>query len=322
MNRVLAALRSEQARMNPQQFALMAEGPLDEIRRLESQIAAWSGRAEFEDAEADVWLGIEGEDIAWPDAPSSVVASLLSSLRKGVQAAAEWMLRGDLSTRPTSSLKAACDLRISVVRSGSVRLGLRLPTLDAKATATGDVAREALGKFLAAAEWVANPTLADSSHVPVADDGLRRVLLTELKRLAPRPRGAVRSVFLKGRGASLASVVLTREAHARIDSLIDASTRESSEAWIGDLREIDLDNRRFILRNLDLPTGMDRAPFEVPCQFEPELLETALAALDRRVQVRGTRAPGGSRGGAGRLLGIVSLVIIDDGAEPNLTSDG
>ena len=41
MGRALATLRAEVLPLNAQQFALMAEGPLDEIQRLQKQIDAY-----------------------------------------------------------------------------------------------------------------------------------------------------------------------------------------------------------------------------------------------------------------------------------------
>ncbi len=43
MYRAMAALRREVLPVSPSQFALLAEGPLDEIERLEEQINAYTG---------------------------------------------------------------------------------------------------------------------------------------------------------------------------------------------------------------------------------------------------------------------------------------
>lgn len=43
MYRALAALHAEVLPVNARQFALMAEGPVDEIRRLQVQIDAYTG---------------------------------------------------------------------------------------------------------------------------------------------------------------------------------------------------------------------------------------------------------------------------------------
>jgi hypothetical protein len=47
MYRAIAALRREVYPANPQQFALMAEGPLDELARLQELIDTYTGKAEL-----------------------------------------------------------------------------------------------------------------------------------------------------------------------------------------------------------------------------------------------------------------------------------
>ena len=49
MYRALAALRRDVYPINPQQFALLAEGPQDEIERFQQQIDAYTGRTELAD---------------------------------------------------------------------------------------------------------------------------------------------------------------------------------------------------------------------------------------------------------------------------------
>ena len=47
MYRAIAALRREVYPTSPQQFALMAEGPLEELSHLQEQVDAYTGKAEL-----------------------------------------------------------------------------------------------------------------------------------------------------------------------------------------------------------------------------------------------------------------------------------
>ena len=47
MYRAIAALRREVYPTSPQQFALMAEGPLDELARLQELVDTYTGKAEL-----------------------------------------------------------------------------------------------------------------------------------------------------------------------------------------------------------------------------------------------------------------------------------
>ncbi len=43
MYRALGALRRDRAKVSPQQFAILSEGPLDEISRLQQEVSAYAG---------------------------------------------------------------------------------------------------------------------------------------------------------------------------------------------------------------------------------------------------------------------------------------
>ncbi len=62
MYRALAALRAEVLPKNARQFALMAEGPLDEIRHLQTQIDNYAGVAVAEEHDTDVMKVFEKVD--------------------------------------------------------------------------------------------------------------------------------------------------------------------------------------------------------------------------------------------------------------------
>jgi hypothetical protein len=63
----------------------MAEGPIDEIQRLQAQVNAYAGREVAEEHDADVWLRLYGRDIEWPEVPTSALTAVLDAFRKGVR---------------------------------------------------------------------------------------------------------------------------------------------------------------------------------------------------------------------------------------------
>jgi len=54
MYRALAAMRRDVYPINPRQFALLAEGPQEELERLQDQIDAYTGRSELTELLAQV----------------------------------------------------------------------------------------------------------------------------------------------------------------------------------------------------------------------------------------------------------------------------
>lgn len=308
MYRALAALRRDVLPLNPRQFALLAEGPQDEISRFQQAIDAYTGRTTLAELQADVWLCLNGPNMAWPDAPTSVLTAYLDAFRKGVQTIVEYERVGHLATRPTKELKNACDLQVAALMSGSLCIGIRVPEgvqMDLTDAGEPHPVMRALKQFLAVADWIASASPPETLLQLVTDAQKRRVLLNAVKPFVPRPRGQVESVEVRGRTVPAGHVIrLTRQSHQRINSAIDQIAAEQVETHSGDLREIDLDGLSFILRNAE-------DVHEVRCVFEEDLLETAKEALDRRVQVTGNRRVEPGRR-ASAALRVIRLEIVDE----------
>jgi hypothetical protein len=310
MYRALADLRKEVLPVNARNFALMAEGPMDEIRRLEEQIGNFTGRAAAEVNECDVWLRFVGPTLSWPEAPTSIVTAFLDAFRKGVQTVAEFVATGHLTTRPTKELKRACDLQIVAFQAGSLCIGVRVPDeaqLELFDGGDQPLVWRALNRFLHVADWVGSDDTSEVLDHLCPDPHERRVVLNSLKPFVPRPRGDVELVELSGRAIPQSKTIkLTKASHQRINNAIDTLTAERVEEHVGDLREIDLDSLSLIVR----PTEDVR---EVRCTFEEDLLGAAKEGLDRRVRVTGVR-----RMEAGRriapTLRVIRLEILDEEA--------
>jgi hypothetical protein len=154
MYRAMAASRAEVLPVNARRFALMAEGPIDEIRRLQAQIDAYAGQDAAEEHDADVWLRLYGGDIEWPEVLTSVLTAALDAFRKGVQMVAQLISSGQVTTRPRHELKRACDMRVVAFRPGSLRVGFRLPdqpTVEFAANHEKSLGHQALVTYLNAA---------------------------------------------------------------------------------------------------------------------------------------------------------------------------
>jgi len=301
--RGLADLRENVLPADPRLFAVMAEGPLQHIRRIQEEIDEYAGARQARELEADFWVRMAGAEIEWPDAPSSVLASVLDKLRKGVQAVAVYVggRKGRAGGgRPPERLKEACDFAVAGLAHGSLSIGLRLPEPRQIELPFEDrqTAETALADYLAAAEWAAGDHLPRSA-VFDDDDDYRRLVFRELKRLAPTARGAVEQVEFSGRRLQGRAITLTREAAPRIDEILTRTVEEQQETYEGRLREIDLDRRTFILR--------DRGGGDiVRCNFEEELQETVKDLLDQPVRVTGFRHTGASRSAPLLLMSLES----------------
>lgn len=309
LENAVSALKREVLEVNPARFALMAEAPVAEIRQLREQIDEFVGIRSAILQEAELWMRIEGPTINIGDAPTSVVTALLDILRRGVQSVAEFIQRGAVGIRPTASLKEACDLRIVDWLPGSVQVGLRLPEIPTQPDELESPvkqAREALSLYLQAASVVGTTEEPADMVKAIPDAGVRRVLLNQISRLVPRPRGAAEQIEFYGRYVPQGSIRLDRSAQSRVRRALAQTIPEELVTVQGLLREIDLDERSFIIRN------PEEAGKETRCQIVPEnddLLEIAKECLDHTVIVRGTRPqdPTRKRTNPLRVEGIEAL---------------
>jgi hypothetical protein len=304
----LASLRRDVEPLNPRNFATLAEGHLDEIRRLQHELDTYAGAVAADQQAAPLWLRVVGPNIEWQSAPTSVLTSILDAFRKGVQSVAELILTGGLTTRPTATLKRSADFRIVALAPGSLRVGVALPSEEGEVPAA---VAQGLNEYLEAAAWVASDESEARLLARVPDERRRRLLLTEVARLVPRDRGQVELVEFSGslvRSARIAGTIsLARQGRARIDGALNRMPQSRVETHEGDLREIDLDKYSFVLRNLE--THADEV-LQVECQFLPELLEAAKDALDKRVQITGSRLV--DEGRRARPLLVSRLEILDE----------
>jgi hypothetical protein len=304
----LAALRRQIEPANPRNFAVLAEGHLEHIRRLRRELDEYAGVMALDEQAAPLWLRVVGPEIEWPAAPTSVLTAILDAFRKGVQSVAELILTGELTTRPTAELKRATDFRVVAMAPGSLRVGVQLPFEEGK---VAEAVSRALGDYLKTAAWVASDRPDEELHAQVPDERRRRLLLTEISRLAPRERGQVEEVELVGSLLQseriLGPITLARKNRRRINETLDKIPEQRIETYTGDLREIDLDKCSFVLRNIEASPG---EAMQIECQFREELLEAAKEALDKRVTVTGSRPIDQTR--RPKSLLVSRLEIVED----------
>jgi hypothetical protein len=311
----LRALRADLAGASPANFAMLAEGPMTQVAELQGEIDAFLAGARGEEP---LWVRLEGPTLHLGDASSSILTYVLDALRKGVQTVAELKLRGALSARPTAQLNRACDFRIMGFAAGSLRVAVRLPDVTPDQPPlpleeVGSQVPEALRDYLRVAAWAATDADAAELETTFPDAKLRRAILGAVRRVAPRQRGGLEAVEFSGLvvdAVGAPSVRLERSTRNRIDGAIGRIEEVSAETHRGILREIDLDQLGFILRK-------PGSPEEVKCSFGEEILEDAKAALDRLIEVTGTRAVREGRNAAAPLL-VTSLDVIEED-EPGST---
>lgn len=303
--RILAEYRVKYG--DSRQFGLLVEAPLEELRAIHAEIDEYVGMSRVLEGSAPLWIRVVGASITGGSAPTSVLTAVLDIVRKGVQTAAEFLVSGTLSTRPTAELKRACDLRAVAFVPGSLQIGLELPEDVEEPEQNDQVVVRALKSYLAAASWAASDENDEALVALFPEQRLRKLLLTEVLRLAPRLRGEVDAIELSGvYMPARRPARLTRTTRDRLRTTIAKSALERVESYTGYLREIDLDAHSFTIR------GAAEIGQDIRCTFPEELLETAKDSLDKRVQVTGIRILDEIRRATAVPLVVTSLEVIEE----------
>jgi hypothetical protein len=284
----LAALYRKKADILPDRFALMAEPVLDQLHSLRADIDAYLGVTEATAAVVPVWLRLKGPKIEMDNAPTSVITAMIDLLRVGIQAVAEYLVRRTAGQRPTALIREACDLRIVGLAGGSVQVGLSLPDLEPELfenDGVGVKVREAFDLYLQTAAWAGTDETDESLEKRVPEAALRRLLLNQVARLIPRPRGQLEAVELSGRIVGPARVQLRKESRDKVRDAVTRTVQKVPVQASGVLREIDLDSRTFVIRDMKSP---QETRCEIP-QEDDDLLLIAKESLDYHVVVFGIR---------------------------------
>lgn len=290
LERAVQSLRSRVGHENPALFAAMAEDYRANIFRIRTEIDAYLGLDVASEAAAPLWMILEGQAISRRDISSRLLSEWLERLRKSLYGMTSFLETGRLRAggRPDAALLVATDPHVVAVAPGSIRVGLRMPAVEPQLELApeGEAAPlpstyRALEQLLSVATWGASGVSEPPPISPDTQDELT-VAARFAAKLAPSRRATVRSVTFRGAlVASDTTIRLTAESRDRLEGLVKLWSHVTEETITGQIREIDLDQRRIILR--ERGPGMP----DVKCRLPEELVPIAEQLLDQQVIVRG-----------------------------------
>jgi len=238
-------------------------------------------------------MGLEGDGLSPENILTSLLSVWLARLRRSVIALASFAFsRGTTGDRPSRAIAEACDFRLMGFLPGSLRIGLEIPQPDQLLLfpRSGDAViavRTALADLLEKASELTE--LQHSVHrVDLSSEELSTrdaLLLKQVLRLIPGRRERVRAIVFEG---ALVPRTVPVRLNASLRSLLASrlgptTEPDQIEELEGMLREIDLDQRHFILR--DRPEDQP----DITVFFRPNLQDDAKRALDQRVRVEASR---------------------------------
>lgn len=310
----LISLQREILPINSERFHLMAEAYVDHIIELRSQIDEYIGVKAYQDKVQGVWLRLIGPSIHLGSASASILTSTIENFRKSIRSITS-IMKGELPYQKggiSKDVETSADLVIIGLKTGSLRVGLGLPPenqLNMFDLHTEPV-RKAIDTFMEVASWASASESDSALPVSISDSPSRDYILRQVMNMAPSNKLPVETIEFSGNLVhSGEAPLLTRGARSRLRNAIAKEPGAEYIEAVGTIREIDLDSKKFYLR--------ERPNNEQPlhCSVSDEMLEEAKAALGDRVRLAGSAKR--DKSGRVTLLKVKTLELSADEGDYN-----
>src|ERR1700752_234089 len=271
-------------------------------------------------AQSDLLVRLDGPAISRDNPRVSLIGSVFDNVRTQVGKVAKAIAQ--LSQKGIRGIPKEMDLGLSAYAKGSLILGFTVPTASEIAesqqgqeTLFGEqdpffqAARDAIRTIGIVTKHVTEGGTVEELAAEIPDPEIRDTALAAVKELAPSGRLGIKKVRLAGRGVAGLNLEkpltpLIREAIRKSVQHPVATQAEAPVTIVGDVREIDLDERRFELRHIE-----NLEENVVRCAYLEQTDEEARQWLNRRVRVEGI--PERNAANKVRLLEVTSIEIVD-----------
>ena len=273
-------------------------------------------RDEFQFAQlvdsSDLVARFTGPAVATGDPPVSVVASMFSNLRRQIQGIARSIvgLDSDDHVRWPSGL----DPHLAGVAQGSLIVGIRIRSDGIDAVSgqrsppgvSGHVlqaVRDAVKSVANIARYVHDEGVDDEIENAFPDPAIRDTVMVAASKLAPTGRRGIDSLaFYRPDSTREEPWPLTAVSRRVLREAVARPVKVSGcDSFVGIVREIDLDARRFEIRHVEGIGG-------IRCVYRSDMETTVRQMLDRYVRVQGDYETSGNR--KPRLIDVSSMEVL------------
>jgi len=266
--------------------------------------------------ESDLVIRLEGPAINRESPRISIITGVFTKVRKQVANVAKAIAQISESTK---RIPKEMDLGLSAFAKGSLILGFTLPSPEeieeqyqGQRSLLGEqdplyqAARQAIRTIGVVTQHVAEGKPLDELSEFVPNAKVRDAALIAVESFAPTGRQGIDSVSIGGREITAQeSAPLTSAVRAGLHTqLAHPVLSDESVTFIGDVREMDLDSRRFDLRHIENMEIND-----VRCSYVDETDDEAAEWLNKRVEVTGNVER--DQSGKAKLLDAATIRIVE-----------
>lgn len=261
---------------------------------------------------SDLVARFSGPAVDVQDPTVSIVISVFADIREQIRAIAKSVV--GLATDRQVRWPAHLDPHLSGIAHGSLVVGVSVMRpdtpraksqleLDGVSEQVFDSVRAAVRSLSMVAKYVGDASVAPALREAFPDPAVRDTVLVAAKRLAPTGRRGISSVsFFSSDTEQGTPVALTPRSRMAITSALQVPVQlPGTGSFVGVLREVDLDARRFEIRGVN---GIG----SIRCAYSDRQDDLVRKALDARVRVDGRYESLSS--GRPRLVAVDALELL------------
>jgi hypothetical protein len=269
--------------------------------------------------DSDLLLCLQGRAVSVENPRVSLITGVFQKVRSQVASVAKSIAQLSESNR---KIPAQLDLGLSAYARGSLILGFTLPppeglqypeqgqeSLLRDQDPLYKAARDAIRTIGIVTERITESPenqVVDDIYRAVEDPEVRDAAITAVSFLSPSKRMGVESVSISGREAFKGKRILTPESKKILRPVLSSPVLKGEPgSIIGEMREIDLDAKRFIVRNIENETV---SQLRCSYAFKPE--SHTRRYIGKKIIVKGKIERDAN--GRPRLMQVNSIEDFDD----------
>lgn len=264
--------------------------------------------------DSDLVVGVQGDEAKFTGSPISVITDLLENTKRQIISVAR-----SLNEAAGKKFPKSFEPTFVGIAPGSIYVGVNAPksneqpgTLFGEQDPLIDSVRTALKSIGIVSRLISENQDIDEIAIAIPDPVLRDATLRAVQSFAPRARSGIDKVIIAGRSVphsklparEQSNVTLTVNNREQAKEMVKKPRKTSQHrTFIGEVREIDLDQRRFDVRRVEF-NGLY---ISIKCVYEEKFDVLANRWLDQIVVVSGTTEENSE--GMPRLLYVDSVRV-------------
>jgi|GEM_PF-6348310 len=283
--KALLSLKRKVGQVNPEKYQILSQSYINYLTDLRFQRDSYLGMTSAEEDAIPLWMRLEGPHIHSGIISIDIIANFLKQIKNGVQRIAEYIDQDVIrdTGRPREDIRRLSNFNVKIL-PGSIRVGFSYPT-PIQQTLYGvhdNPVKKAVEKLIICGEWcVGNRSEALESLFP--NEIERYLVLTQLQNMIPKEGGEITSLELSGHAVGENLVIIKPEAKQKVKAALEKVIQPERVVEEGTMRNIDLDDESFYLRNR--PDNLR----DILCNYTYALQDDAISALNKKIQVIGSQ---------------------------------